>query len=743
MHAQVERWMQVFAISRLRSLPARMVLVIFVTTIAGTSYGHGPAWHRAATRQDSDQTPAEIGSTALPQRQRLEYYYRLFSEICHRSPLRSQAQTLKEAEAIYQMLHPSNGSAATTAALDHQLEHAQAHYDQLVQQLAKVPVRWNGQTLELADDIRHLRIAAGIARPVLIMLENSTDETLMIRPVQSFAPGTPGPSLTVPGKSTRALLLPLKAGDESINSCQLEFLRGQGQDNVESLVVPVLVQKPAIVRGILRDEQTGKPVAGRVTVESSDGVLRQAGPFADVPTLCEKPVVFRPAWMTLPFFYCDGHFSIRVPPGATRITAARGFETRPVTHEITTRPGETCDIQLDTQRFIDMKQLGWISGDTHIHWSTNSWDENLDLELLKVVQRAEDLRVANNLTLYQWRSPEMGGPFTKPDQKPMGPIQEFSDHEYHMQMAEEYRNDNHYGHINLLNIQQLIQPISTGAGSGGPPGAYDYPLNLTAILAARSQGGISVEAHNLGPYHCSDVPVHVALGLADSLDQLDAEHYYRFLNSGFHIGLSNGSDHPARVVGCCRVYVHTEGPFSYAAWIDGLRQGRTFTTSGPLLFLKVNGETIGRTIDVSSGDALHVQARVVSRRPIGVFQLVSNGDVLKSIRTEATRAEIDVELVANESCWFTVRASRDSTFNAVLADDVAHSSAVYVRVSGREVLDRDAIQFWIANVRQHAERVRKLGKFASDQQRQEALDHIARGQRVYEDLLQQAESEIE
>ena len=216
--------------------------------------------------------------------------------------------------------------------------------------------------------------------------------------------------------------------------------------------------------------------------------------------------------------------------------------------------------------------------------------------------------MANNLTLYQWRKPEDGGPFTKPDQFPMGPVLSHSDGEYHLQMAEEYRNDNHYGHINLLNITQLIQPLAAGPGSGGSPEAFDYPLNRTVIHAARKQGGVSIEAHNLGPVFCSDVPVNVALGLADSLDQLEPEHYYRFLNSGFHIGLTNGSDHPARVAGCVRAYVRVDGPFTYERWIDGLRKSRTFVTSGPLVFLHVNGADIGDTLRVTRNQQLHLEA---------------------------------------------------------------------------------------------------------------------------------------
>ena len=84
----------------------------------------------------------------------------------------------------------------------------------------------------------------------------------------------------------------------------------------------------------------------------------------------------------------DGRFEIRVPPGSTRVTLERGFETDPVSVDLDLAPGAVTNITLSAGRFIDMQAEGWVSGDTHIHWSVNSWDANLDLGLLSVVQRA-------------------------------------------------------------------------------------------------------------------------------------------------------------------------------------------------------------------------------------------------------------------------------------------------------------------------------------------------------------------
>jgi hypothetical protein len=74
----------------------------------------------------------------------------------------------------------------------------------------------------------------------------------------------------------------------------------------------------------------------------------------------------------------------------------------------------------------------------------------------------------------------------------------------------------------------------------------------------------------------------------------------------------------------------------------------------------------------------------------------------------------------------------------VTGPDIAHTSAVYARVGGREVIRRDAVQFWLDNIAIHRERLLARGNFASEAQRQEALDYIDSGIARYRALLEQA-----
>jgi len=631
----------------------------------------------------------------------LRDHYRLFTDLTRMAAWPGQEETLEKAEAIFQLLDAWRPAAPPEeeflAVSRSTLEHARV----LCQIFPTLDLIRKQGTLTVANpDRMPLSLTEGLIQPVLFRFVEEKGRLELTR---------------LTGKRSDPYL-----------ACKLS----QG----EPVTVAVRVQPCAIIQGKLLEPGREGVWPGRVWCRGADGLYHHAKTYAGIPTVSEKPVVFRPAWRKLPFFYSDGTFEISLPPGKVEITLERGFEHPLVRKTIELQAETTHTVSLSSKRFVDMRDRGWIGGDTHVHWSVNSWDENEDPGLLRVVQRAEDVRVVNNLTLSQWRP---GKPFVKPDHAPMGPFAALCDEDYLVQMGEEFRNDNQYGHINLLNLKELIHPISTGPGSGGDSRALDYPLNKTIMELARKQGAVICEAHNLGPFGASAVPIHVALGLCDCLDQLEPQHYYRFLDCGFRIGLGNGSDHPARLVGCCRVYVRSRGDLRFDSWVEGLRKGQTFTTSGPLLFLHVDDTDIGETLMARPGQLVRVQARALSRKPLGTFEVVSNNEIIKTIQTEETDHTFAFDLPLKESRWITARVSRGKSFDALSGPDIAHTSAIYVWVEGKPVFRPEAARWWIDNIRNHRERVKLTGNFANDRQRQEALTFADQGIARYQELIRQ------
>ena len=236
-----------------------------------------------------------------------------------------------------------------------------------------------------------------------------------------------------------------------------------------------------------------------------------------------------------------------VPPGPVQIKLQRGFE-----YELTERT-EVVDadktITMALTRWVDMPALGWFSGDTHEHWVTTEWYENGDPDWLNVHTKAEDLWVNNNLILKHWWKGVKSAEFPdglvalRPDNLPIGRVDRYSTDGRIVWTAEEYRNDEVFGHMVFLRINKLIEPVSTGFMGG--PTAVHYPPNSETYDLVRAAGGISIAAHDVA----MEVPLQVLLGKLDSLDAYGTSRYYDLLNCGFRLPLSVGSDYPANLMG--------------------------------------------------------------------------------------------------------------------------------------------------------------------------------------------------
>jgi len=649
-----------------------------------------------------------------------EYYFNLFLTLAADLPTELQQETINHAGAVFPHIGKSPGP-------DGLAENALAFYNKLREKYPVVNVVLRNSGAVLAPNQSPVKLTRGLDRFVLVEVKNETTNSFNL----TAAFGTnPGQSAFLPVGNIRAFALKLKSdktADKDDAILNLVF-----KENSFNIPVPVTISKPAIIRGKLKDTASGKIWPGRVYVKGSDGVYRHAKAYADIKTVSEKQLLQFPGKnYKLPFFYSDGTFEITVPSGEVEIKLERGFEHEIVHKHLEANPGKTHDIVLESGRFLDMKKRNWISGDTHVHWVKNHWSENEDMDLLRVVQHAEDLRVVNNLTLLHRALPRA---FITPSQFPMGPVPGFCDNDYHVQMAEEYRNQEFYGHLCFLNIKRIILPISTGKGMAGSD-AIDYPINKTAILDCRSQGGISTEAHGLGLNW--DVPVNVIHKLTDSLDQSSPPDYYRFLDCGFKLPLSDGSDHPARLAGCARVYVKTDGDFTYEKWIDGIRKCRTFTTSGPLLFLNVNGADIGDEITPKKGETIKIIAKALSRHPIGNFQIISNGgEILCETNVPGREAELSIEIPADKSRWVVARCSPNDNYGAIFGPNVAHTSAIYVTTDGKPVFREEAAQHWAEQMRKHSKDISERAHFANDDQRKEAVGYIDDGVKLFEKLIE-------
>ena len=651
-------------------------------------------------------------------RQVAYFEFEYLSELAKRFPTRHQAEVVRQLIDEHRL---ATGAPAAPSVAQLQQRRASLH-EAIGKRIPTVSAVWDGKRIQWEPSPPKLPVAEGMARPVTMVIRNATEAPLAVQVVTE----EPSPSLTILPGLSQPMLLSIPS---AVATAKIDLRLGEKN---QSLDIPVKAIPLAKLVGKLIDGDSQTPTVGRVWVEGSDGVLRIAGPFAGHSSFQEKPILEITAgrMAAVPFFYADGEFEVQVPAGNVHLSLERGFEYAIGRTELEVRPGETCPVQLESHRSIDLKKRGWVSGDTHIHWVTNAWNVDLPLADLALVQRAEDLRVVNNLTLMHRTDVDA---FIKPSQAPVGPVARFSDNEYHIEMAEEYRNQNLYGHLCLLNLQWLVLPIGSGPQIAGDD-SIDYPINKSIILEAREQGAISIEAHGVGANH--ELPLHAVHGLTDSVDQIDPEDYYRLLDCGFQLPLTNGSDHPARIAGCARAYVQIDGEFDYEKWIDGIRRGRTFTTSGPLLLLSVDGQGPGSVLDSRAGQMHHVQLEAFSRFPLGRVQILSNGKVVKELETDQNQVTLECVIPSDSSRWVVARCSRNETYNALWHPDIAHTSAVYLHRDGIAVFREEAFREWMEKMRWHRRDVLAKGKFARESQRQEATEYVDQAIQRYERLLE-------
>ena len=476
----------------------------------------------------------------------------------------------------------------------------------------------------------------------------------------------------------------------------------------------------AKLAGLIVDRDTGEQIAARVRVLTSTGqfvyptdAILKVGPGE-------------------PFFYSDGRFEVDVPRGWVQVTVERGTEYVPgqVSIEASERGTITADVEL--ARWSELGEHGWHPGNTHIHYDEK--EERPD-ERLRLDPRVEDLRMTAVSVLKRWDLEYATNKY------PPGMLTDFSSAHHYVQSGEESRHnasgyDIGYGHIMLLSIRNVVEPVSRGVlvDAFDP----DYPPLSYACDDAHRQGGIVIWCHN---GQGMEAPVAAALGKLDAFNLFDPnwsdpeyDIYYRMLNAGLRLPASTGSDW--FICSANRVYAHTEGAFEYESWVQALRAGRTFITNGPALSLEVQGEEPGTEIQAAAGDRLSTLVSWKSHHPITKVEVLFNGNVVaqEQFPEGSKDGHLEADVTAATDGWVAARVSsetRDSFHQPIFA----HTSPVYVR-SGADSPERKAAAHWFdGSIERSLEWVRTRGKFYNDKQRREVADLFREGQQVFKAML--------
>ena len=453
-------------------------------------------------------------------------------------------------------------------------------------------------------------------------------------------------------------------------------------------------------------------------------------------------------------FHSRGQFTITLPIGRVNLTVVKGFEYQPLQLETTIEAGEVSTVTANLERLTDMSVKGWYSGSTHVHMNYAGNLHNT-LENLMMMSAAEDQDIVNEQIankdnrILDYQVFQKGGgphPISTPDMV--------------MVVGQEYRPP-FYGHVFMFGLaDHLISPFTTGYEGTGIESLY--PSNTDMFRKARAQGATVGYVHaffgSTDPLEgalggAKGFMVDAALGTTDAVEWSGAGQagfypVYAAWNNGLRVTAVGGEDsisnlHASKLVGSARTYIYTgERGLTMDAWFKGLRAGRAFVSTGPLLDVTVNGLIPGDEVQLpAGGDTVEIRVRVQSINPLETLRLVWNGDIIEEVPLDESRSNFSFtrSVPVTKSGWFHVRVAGNPRDRYPLDTGFAQAftNPVWVIVGDQPVRSRPAANYgirWIDKLHQMA---KEWPGWRSQQERDHVFSQFDEARKIYEGFAEE------
>ncbi len=461
-----------------------------------------------------------------------------------------------------------------------------------------------------------------------------------------------------------------------------------------------------------RDSGTGEVTGSRVHLTASDGKFyAPADAYARLSGQGDH------------LFHTAGRVTVELPAGNVELTVVKGFEFWPENTTATITAGEVTEVTVDLRRMRDMAAEGWYSASTHVH---SNYGGNLHntLENLLMMSDAEDQDLVleqiankdNRILDYQYFEPG-GGPHTT------------STPERLVVVGQEYRPP-FYGHVFMFGMRDhLLSPFTMGYE--GTAIESLYPSNTDMFRKAKAQGATVGYVHAFGGERDpldgnlgggKGFIVDAALGTTDAIEWSDASRagfypLYAVWNNGLRVAATGGEDsisnlHRSKLVGSVRTYVHTgTRGLDMAAWFEGLRAGRAFVSSGPLVELTIDGQMPGEQVALpASGGTVEIVGRVQSVTSLDRLFLVCDGETVNEVPIggDGRSASFRTRHSVTHSGWCHLRAegATGDRFPMDVAYVQGFTNPVWLQVGDQPVRNRAAAEYalqWIDTLQELAD----------------------------------------
>lgn len=461
-------------------------------------------------------------------------------------------------------------------------------------------------------------------------------------------------------------------------------------------------------------------------------------------------------------FSCNGVFEITVPARSVLLHVERGKEYLPVNKEITIHENQTTNIVIFLKRWINMVGLGWYSMDVHCHFGADS------LDILKQTAFADDINFEPVLSVWNRRrykpiedvwsgNPKDAGCYADPTH-----LITFRNEEIERIGGAPFES---IGALLMLGLSKLIQAES-----------HTFPCDAMLARFAKTHSpqciidmdkpnwGENVVGVALGLFNSVQLchnhyhrysDLHMGWGMAEfpisseqkeSLFNSTNNIYYHYLNCGFKLAATGGSAMGVMrlPLGYNRTYAKLSGDLTESNYLKAIQQGRTFATSGPMLFLTANGLDCGETIQhsIKKNDPIHIHAELKSINPIDYLELIYNGKVIKKVLLEdripapILNENIDFELTPLRSGWIAARALFH-TVNGYRRQ--THTSPIYIQVDDKPTAFKKDAEILIQWVDRLLDISHQPARYSIEEERRQVQTLYQETKSVYQRIIHKAE----
>ena len=460
----------------------------------------------------------------------------------------------------------------------------------------------------------------------------------------------------------------------------LYYMSSCNRDQITRLTVKIL------------DAESGLPTAVRVRLTDRNNVTAPLPDEAIGVMYGRNDVAEGFAFQPDSAFYVDGTFTVELKPGKYRLILTKGFEYTGQQHEIDLQEGEKKSLTVVLDRWINMPARGWYSADDHIHIRRSPRENPL---ILKWVA-AEDIHVGALLQMGDFWT-------TYYAQYAWGKSGVYQLEKHLLTSGQEDPRTHEIGHTILLAQDSSVRFNQQYY-------AYDRVFDRVHEL-----GGLTGYAHQGMSFHgYRGMTLDVLQGKVDFLELLQfcvedgplhLDHYYHFLDLGYRLTATAGSDFPwcgkssgwDAQIGNARFYTYVGETFTFDSWKKNFKAGHTFVSSGPMLDLKVNDNLPGSNLEVDRGSVVKIHAEAYGhpdRVPLQSLEIVAHGKVIGKATSSgpeqsSQRLYIEMELPIDKGQWIAARCRAGDL-------QMAHSTPVYVTINEGGFMNPETAERYLA-----------------------------------------------